>query len=78
MEGSTLGEFHTRLAMLLSFHCHLLLVPNQTDQGLPSLYKAYHCHMAVLVERVTRIITHVLSCHSATPLPSCGTLIKAK
>lgn len=38
MEGSTLGEFHTRLAMLLSFHCHLLLVPNQTGQGLPSLY----------------------------------------
>uniref|UniRef100_M4AJ01 Midasin n=1 Tax=Xiphophorus maculatus TaxID=8083 RepID=M4AJ01_XIPMA len=32
MEGSTLGEFHTRLRMLLSFHCHLLLVPD-----LPSL-----------------------------------------
>ncbi|XP_044025553.1 midasin [Siniperca chuatsi] len=32
MEGSTLGEFHSRLAMLLSFHCHLLLVPNQPGQ----------------------------------------------
>ncbi len=37
MEGSTLGEFHTRLAMLLSFHCHLLLVPNQPGKGQPSL-----------------------------------------
>lgn len=37
IEGSTLGEFHTRLAMLLSFHCHLLLVPNQPGQGQLSL-----------------------------------------
>uniref|UniRef100_A0A8D3BW26 Midasin n=1 Tax=Scophthalmus maximus TaxID=52904 RepID=A0A8D3BW26_SCOMX len=38
MEGSTLGEFHTRLAMLLSFHCHLLLVPNQPGrESLSSL-----------------------------------------
>lgn len=33
MEGSTLGQFHTRLAMLLGFHCHLLLVPSQPGQG---------------------------------------------
>lgn len=33
MEGSTLGQFHTRLAMLLSFHCHLLLVPSQPGRG---------------------------------------------
>uniref|UniRef100_A0A665VA47 Midasin n=1 Tax=Echeneis naucrates TaxID=173247 RepID=A0A665VA47_ECHNA len=32
MEGSPLGEFHTRLAMLLSFHCHLLLVSNEPGQ----------------------------------------------
>uniref|UniRef100_A0A087Y7X1 Midasin n=1 Tax=Poecilia formosa TaxID=48698 RepID=A0A087Y7X1_POEFO len=32
MEGSTLGEFHTRLRMLLSFHCHLLLVPDLPGQ----------------------------------------------
>ncbi|XP_035534963.1 midasin [Morone saxatilis] len=43
MEGSTLGEFHTRLAMLLSFHCHLLLVPNQTGQeSLSSLLWNLH------------------------------------
>lgn len=33
IECSTLGEFHTRLTMLLNFHCHLLLVPNQPGQG---------------------------------------------
>lgn len=33
MEGSTLGQYHTRLAMLLGFHCHLLLVPSQPGQG---------------------------------------------
>ncbi|KAM6905784.1 midasin isoform 2-T2 [Lycodopsis pacificus] len=35
MEGSSLGEFHTRLGMLMGFHCHLLLIPNQP--GLESL-----------------------------------------
>lgn len=33
MEGSTLGQFHTRLAMLLGFHCHLLLAPCQPGRG---------------------------------------------
>ncbi|XP_038145137.1 midasin isoform X1 [Cyprinodon tularosa] len=33
MESSTLGDFHTRLRMLLSFHCHLLLVPDLPGQG---------------------------------------------
>ncbi|XP_062266826.1 midasin [Platichthys flesus] len=43
MEGSTLGEFHTRLTMLLSFHCHLLLVPNQPGQeSLSSLLWNLH------------------------------------
>ncbi|XP_036943295.1 midasin isoform X1 [Acanthopagrus latus] len=43
MEGSTLGEFHTRLTMLLSFHCHLLLVTNQTGQeSLSSLLWNLH------------------------------------
>lgn len=36
MESSTLGDFHTRLRMLLSFHCHLLLVPDLPGQGQPS------------------------------------------
>uniref|UniRef100_A0A7N6BG26 Midasin n=1 Tax=Anabas testudineus TaxID=64144 RepID=A0A7N6BG26_ANATE len=43
IEGSTLGEFHTRLAMLLSFHCHLLLVPNQPgSESLSSLLWNLH------------------------------------
>lgn len=33
IEGSSLGEFHTRLGMLLSFHCHLLLVPDRPGRG---------------------------------------------
>ncbi|XP_041950170.1 midasin [Alosa sapidissima] len=46
VEGSSLGEFHTRLAMLLSFHCHLLLAPPQDGQDalcslLWNLYKYY-------------------------------------
>ncbi|XP_061756335.1 midasin isoform X2 [Nerophis ophidion] len=36
MEGSNLGEFHTRLTMLLTFHCHLLLLPTQPGQDLLS------------------------------------------
>ncbi|CAL8311820.1 unnamed protein product [Lota lota] len=32
MESSSLGQFSTRLAMLLSFHCHLLLLPAQPGQ----------------------------------------------
>ncbi|KAM3861280.1 midasin [Diretmus argenteus] len=45
MEGSTLGEFHTRLAMLLSFHCHLLLVPHQPGQeALSSLLWNLHTY----------------------------------
>ncbi|XP_069561962.1 midasin [Brachyistius frenatus] len=43
MEGSTLGEFHTRLAMLLGFHCHVLLVPAQPGQeSLSSLLWNLH------------------------------------
>ncbi|XP_032398227.1 midasin [Etheostoma spectabile] len=43
MEGSTLGEFHSRLAMVLSFHCHLLLLPSQPGQeSLSSLFWNLH------------------------------------
>uniref|UniRef100_A0A3Q3NKD3 Midasin n=1 Tax=Labrus bergylta TaxID=56723 RepID=A0A3Q3NKD3_9LABR len=42
MEGSTLGEFHTRLSTLLSFHCHLLLVPDQPGKSLSSLLWNLH------------------------------------
>uniref|UniRef100_A0A8D0DW25 Midasin n=1 Tax=Salvator merianae TaxID=96440 RepID=A0A8D0DW25_SALMN len=34
MEGSTLGEFHTRLQMLLEFHCHVLLMPQVDGNDL--------------------------------------------
>lgn len=33
VEGSTLGEFHTRLTMLLAFHCHLLLASKLEGHG---------------------------------------------
>ncbi|KAK2856665.1 hypothetical protein Q5P01_005400 [Channa striata] len=54
IEGSTLGEFHTRLAMLLSFHCHLLLVPNQPGQEslsslLWNLHK-YYCQFSDCIQ----------------------------
>ncbi|KAM9782721.1 LOW QUALITY PROTEIN: midasin [Neosynchiropus ocellatus] len=43
MEGSTLGEFHTRLNMLLSFHCHLLLQSQHPGQeSLSSLLWNLH------------------------------------
>ncbi|XP_031717305.1 midasin isoform X1 [Anarrhichthys ocellatus] len=43
MEGSSLGEFHTRLGMLMGFHCHLLLIPNQPGQeSLSSLLWNLH------------------------------------
>ncbi|KAJ8270795.1 hypothetical protein GJAV_G00119370 [Gymnothorax javanicus] len=46
IEGSTLGEFHTRMTMLLTFHCHLLLTPTTEAQAslcslLWNLYKYY-------------------------------------
>ncbi|KAL8186257.1 UNVERIFIED_CONTAM: hypothetical protein K2H54_066664, partial [Gekko kuhli] len=44
IEGSTLGEFHTRLQMLLEFHCHVLLMPqvegNDTLRNV--LWNLYH------------------------------------
>lgn len=46
LEGSTLGEFHTRLSMLLGFHCHVLLAPKQEGHDslcslLWNLFKYY-------------------------------------
>nr|XP_015209182.1 PREDICTED: midasin [Lepisosteus oculatus] len=32
IEGASLGEFHTRLDMLLAFHCHVLLAPQQEEK----------------------------------------------
>lgn len=33
IEGSSLGEFHVRLQMLLVFHCHVLLMPQIEGKG---------------------------------------------
>lgn len=33
IEGSSIGEFHVRLQMLLVFHCHVLLMPQVEGKG---------------------------------------------
>ncbi|XP_034383471.1 midasin isoform X3 [Cyclopterus lumpus] len=57
MEGSTLGEFNTRLGMLLTFHCHLLLIPNQPEQeSLSSLLWNLHKYYSQFSDAIqTRI-----------------------
>ncbi|KAL2081973.1 hypothetical protein ACEWY4_021791 [Coilia grayii] len=53
LEGSSLGEFHTRLAMLLNFHCHLLLAPPQDGQdALCSLLWNLHKYYSQFSESV--------------------------
>ncbi|XP_077160450.1 midasin isoform X2 [Paroedura picta] len=44
IEGSTLGEFHTRLQMLLEFHCHVLLMPQVEGNDILRnvLWNLYH------------------------------------
>ncbi|XP_028997386.1 midasin [Betta splendens] len=60
IEGSTLGEFHTRLAMLLSFHCHLLLVPSQPGQeSLSSLLWNMHQYYSQFSDCVQTKITQL-------------------
>lgn len=48
IEGSTLGEFHARLQVLLVFHCHVLLMPQVAEKGklvpLPVLSVQHSCH----------------------------------
>ncbi|XP_070589310.1 midasin [Erythrolamprus reginae] len=34
IEGSTLGEFHTRLQMLLEFHCHVFLMTQKENKNV--------------------------------------------
>lgn len=34
IESSSLGEFHSRLQMLLVFHCHVLLVLEEEKKGM--------------------------------------------
>ncbi|XP_076872534.1 midasin isoform X2 [Brachyhypopomus gauderio] len=60
MEGSTLGEFHARLAMLLAFHCHLLLAPKQEGHDLLcSLLWNLHKYYAQFSESVQARITQL-------------------
>lgn len=47
MEGSTLGAFQTRLAMLLAFHCHVLLAPKQEGHGERLLSPSVKSHNKV-------------------------------
>ncbi|XP_075410883.1 midasin isoform X2 [Tenrec ecaudatus] len=44
IEGSSLGEFHVRLQMLLVFHCHVLLMPQAEgkDSLCSVLWNLYH------------------------------------
>ncbi|XP_055981327.1 midasin [Sorex fumeus] len=44
IEGSSLGEFHIRLQMLLVFHCHVLLMPQVEgkDSLCSVLWNLYH------------------------------------
>ncbi|XP_030578137.1 midasin [Archocentrus centrarchus] len=59
MEGSTLGEFHARLDMVLSFHCHVLLVPSQPGREplsslLWNLYKYYNQFSECVQTKITQ------------------------
>ncbi|XP_035384712.1 midasin isoform X1 [Electrophorus electricus] len=64
MEGSTLGEFHTRLTMLLTFHCHILLAPKQEGHALLcsllwNLHKYYAQFSESVQSRITQLRTPI-------------------
>ncbi|KAM9355690.1 midasin [Pholidichthys leucotaenia] len=60
IEGSTLGEYHTRLTMLLSFHCHLLLLPSQPGQDhLSSLLWNLHQYYSQFSESILNRISQL-------------------
>ncbi|XP_040596448.1 midasin isoform X2 [Mesocricetus auratus] len=50
IEGSSLGEFHVRLQMLLVFHCHVLLMPQieGKDSLCSVLWNLYHYYKQFL------------------------------
>ncbi|KAK7809871.1 hypothetical protein U0070_007727 [Myodes glareolus] len=50
IEGSSLGEFHARLQMLLVFHCHVLLMPQieGKDSLCSVLWNLYHYYKQFL------------------------------
>lgn len=58
IESSTLGEFHTRLQMLLVFHCHVLLVieGEKKDFLCSLLWNLYHYYKQFLPSIQARIV----------------------
>ncbi|XP_060128572.1 midasin isoform X2 [Zootoca vivipara] len=60
IEGSTLGEFDTRLQMLLEFHCHVLLMPQVEGNDmlcnvLWNLYNYYKQFSECVQTRLTEL-----------------------
>uniref|UniRef100_A0A8C0IUI7 Midasin n=1 Tax=Chelonoidis abingdonii TaxID=106734 RepID=A0A8C0IUI7_CHEAB len=60
IEGSTLGEFHTRLHTLLVFHCHVLLIPQVEGKDvlcsiLWNLYNYYKQFSECVQARITEL-----------------------
>uniref|UniRef100_A0A8C3BNE5 Midasin n=1 Tax=Cairina moschata TaxID=8855 RepID=A0A8C3BNE5_CAIMO len=60
IEGSTLGEFHARLQMLLDFHCHVLLMPQVPEKDilcsiLWNLYNYYKQFSECVETRITEL-----------------------
>uniref|UniRef100_K7FQC1 Midasin n=1 Tax=Pelodiscus sinensis TaxID=13735 RepID=K7FQC1_PELSI len=60
IEGSTLGEFHTRLQALLVFHCHVLLMPQVEGKDmlcsvLWNLYNYYKQFAECVQTRITEL-----------------------
>ncbi|KAF4025219.1 hypothetical protein G4228_017124 [Cervus hanglu yarkandensis] len=89
IEGSSLGEFHIRLQMLLVFHCHVLLMPQVEgkDALCSVLWNLYHYYKQFF-DRVQAKIVELRSplekelkatvpepCQGA-PLPSEGALLR--
>ncbi|XP_018427598.1 PREDICTED: midasin [Nanorana parkeri] len=54
IESSTLGEFHSRLQMLLVFHCHVLLVIEAEKNGM-NLYHYYKQFLPSIQARITEL-----------------------
>ncbi|XP_058163130.1 midasin isoform X2 [Dasypus novemcinctus] len=58
IEGSSLGEFHVRLQMLLVFHCHVLLMPQVEgkDSLCSVLWNLYHYYKQFLDRVQAKIV----------------------
>ncbi|XP_072912476.1 midasin [Hemitrygon akajei] len=58
IEGATLAEFHFRLSVLLAFHCHVLVVPEQEGKDalcslLWNLYNYYKQFSETIASKIT-------------------------